>query len=166
MTIARMDLMDGMCLREFLNTSIMESTLFHMNPAVKSLSIFYGCLDTLKNVSNEFECFYNDSRKSAFFMDDIFLNSHPFNVTNCIKSIKVPVLQSALDDIGRRNISLQEALNRGFDAQYSDQPECSACASSGGLCSSSSSSSSSSFTCHCRNKPNARTCNHPGTFFR
>ncbi|XP_056175311.1 LEAF RUST 10 DISEASE-RESISTANCE LOCUS RECEPTOR-LIKE PROTEIN KINASE-like 2.7 [Syzygium oleosum] len=167
MTIARMDLMDGTCLRVFWNTSTMESTLFNMTPAVGSLSIFYGCLGTLKNISNEFECFYNVSRKSAFYMEDVFLNRKlPFDVTCCLTSIKVPVLHNTLDDLGRGNISLLEALNRGFDVQYSDQPECSACTSSGGFCGSNSSSPSSSFTCYCRDKPYARTCNHPGTFFR
>ncbi|KAI6683429.1 hypothetical protein NL676_029342 [Syzygium grande] len=79
------------------NTSMMDSTLFHMNPAVKSLSIFYGCLDTLKNKHNEFECFYDDSRKSAFFMDDIFCRLLPVQMNlqnfmcgaNCRQSVLV-----------------------------------------------------------------------------
>ncbi|KAF8037742.1 hypothetical protein BT93_B0548 [Corymbia citriodora subsp. variegata] len=165
MTIVRVDLMDNTCLHEFRNTSMMDSTLFHMTPAVRNLSIFFGCLGTPKNISNEFECLYNDSRKSAFFMDDIFLEREiQFDITSCVISINVPVLQSALYDIAR-GISLQKALNKGFNVQYSDQPECPACTSSGGLCGSNSSSSSSSFTCYCCDKPYARTCNHPGTFF-
>ncbi|KAF8037644.1 hypothetical protein BT93_B0498 [Corymbia citriodora subsp. variegata] len=165
MTIVRMDLMDDTCLHEFRNTSMMDSTLFNMTPAVKSLSIFFGCLGTSKNISNEFECLYNDSRKSAFFMDENFLEREiQFDITSCIISINVPVLQSALHDL-RRGESLQKALNQGFNVQYSDQPECLACTSSGGLCGSNSSSSSSSFTCYCCDKPYARTCNHPGTFF-
>ncbi|KAK3440500.1 hypothetical protein EUGRSUZ_B00766, partial [Eucalyptus grandis] len=166
MTITRMDLMEGTCLHEFRNTSIMDSTLFHMTPAVKSLSIFYGCLDTMKNISNEFKCFYDFIRKSAFFIDDIFLDRElPLFVNSCITSIKVPILQSTLNDLERGNINLQEALNQGFDTQYIDHPDCLTCASSGGFCSSNSSSSSSSFTCYCRNKPHACTCNDPGMFF-
>ncbi|KAK3440495.1 hypothetical protein EUGRSUZ_B00756, partial [Eucalyptus grandis] len=166
MTITRIDLMEGTCLHEFRNTSIMDSTLFHMTPVVKSLNIFYGCLDTMKNISNEFECFYNVVRKLAFFIDDIFLDRGLCSfITNCVTSIKVPVLWSALDDVGRRNISLQEALNQGFDVQYSDHPECPTCASSDGFCGSNASSSSSSFTCYRRDKPHPRTCNDPGTFF-
>ncbi|KAF8010325.1 hypothetical protein BT93_J1064 [Corymbia citriodora subsp. variegata] len=162
MTITRMDLMDDPCLREFRNTSMMDSTLFHMTPAVRNLSIFYGCFDTWKNISNEFECFYDVFRKSAFFMDDIFLyRKLPVKLTSCVARIKVPVLGNVLDDLGRGNISLREALNRGFDVQYSDHPECPTCASSGGFCGSNTSSSSSSFTCYCRDKPYARTCNHP-----
>ncbi|KAF8037887.1 hypothetical protein BT93_B0659 [Corymbia citriodora subsp. variegata] len=162
MTIVRMDLMDNTCLHEFRNTSMMDSTLFNMTPAVKNLSIFFGCLGTLKNISNEFEWLYNDSRKSAFFMDENFLEREiRFDITSCVISIIVPVLQSALYDIAR-GISLQKALNQGFNVQYSDQPECLACTSSGGLCGSNSSSSSSSFTCYCCDKPYARTCNHPG----
>ncbi|KAK2632481.1 hypothetical protein EUGRSUZ_L01497 [Eucalyptus grandis] len=149
MTITRIDLMEGTCLHEFRTTSIMDSTLFHMTPVVKSLNIFYGCLDTMKNISNEFKCFYDVVRKSAFFIDDIFLDRG-----------LCPVLWSALNDVGRRDISLQEALNQGFDVQYSDHPECPTCTSHG-FCGSNTSSSSSSFTCYCRDKPHPRTCNDP-----
>lgn len=90
MTITRIDLMESTCLHEFRTTSIMDSTLFHMTPVVKSLNIFYGCLDTMKNISNEFKSFYDVVRKSAFFIDDIFLDRGLCSfITNCVTSIKV-----------------------------------------------------------------------------
>ncbi|KAL3748819.1 hypothetical protein ACJRO7_009973 [Eucalyptus globulus] len=153
MTIARMDLMDVTCLGEFRNTSMMDSTLFHMTPAVRNLSIFYGCLITWKNISDEFECLYGNLKRLGFFMEDNFLNrKFPFNLTICLTSIKVPVIRSALDDIRRGKISLREALNRGFDL------ECLACTSSSRFC-------GSNFTCYCCDKPCTCTYNDPGMFF-
>ncbi|XP_049399200.1 LEAF RUST 10 DISEASE-RESISTANCE LOCUS RECEPTOR-LIKE PROTEIN KINASE-like 2.4 [Solanum stenotomum] len=117
------------------------------------INIHYGCspevLSTVQVQSN-FSCFIIGTiNTGVFFTDEIVTN-----VLGCSFSILVPLVSTAYNKLWDATITLQEAVNEGFEVDYSDAlGGCLACQDSGGIC-----ELSLEFRCRCGDTTHPSTC--------
>uniref|UniRef100_A0A5B7BVW8 non-specific serine/threonine protein kinase n=1 Tax=Davidia involucrata TaxID=16924 RepID=A0A5B7BVW8_DAVIN len=134
MTIARDDLWNDTCPEKFYSTAL-DSSLFKYAETVTKLNIFYGCTSQVMatvQVQSNITCPINGSGSGVFFADQIISDSV---VKGCNISILVPLLRKAYNGLWDGKLTLQQALNQGFDVEYvADLVNCLACESSGGIC--------------------------------
>ncbi|CAL5374260.1 unnamed protein product [Camellia sinensis] len=164
MTIARNDLWNGVCPKEFRSTALKASNLFTYDDMVRYLYMFYGCTSNVtEQVRYNFTCPINGSRSSGAF----FAGFVGQNVTGCDVNIVVPVLWTAYEELWNGKLTLQQAFNQGFNVVYNpDDVVCSACEASGGICGSGFDFSQSGdgyvtsekFLCFCQDQPHPLAC--------
>ncbi|THG19857.1 hypothetical protein TEA_020953 [Camellia sinensis var. sinensis] len=171
MTIARIDLWDSYCTQNLSNISL-DGNFFWYSQAVRDLFMFYDCTQNnfTRGLSNNFTCtnLGSDGGKSlGFYADESLLralllgNVTKFEGVLCRVSVEVPVLRVALDELSSKSLSLQEALNQGFEVvYYAENAACLGCEESGGICG--SDSSSLVFVCHCQDHTHPRNCRNDG----
>ncbi|XP_028057029.1 LEAF RUST 10 DISEASE-RESISTANCE LOCUS RECEPTOR-LIKE PROTEIN KINASE-like 1.4 [Camellia sinensis] len=167
MTIARIDLWDSYCTQNLSNISL-DGNFFWYSQAVRDLFMFYDCTQNnfTRGLSNNFTCtnLGSDGGKSlGFYADESLLralllgNVTKFEGVLCRVNVEVPVLRVALDELSSKSLSLQEALNQGFEVvYYAENAACLGCEESGGICG--SDSSSLVFVCHCQDHTHPRNC--------
>ncbi|KAL7223300.1 hypothetical protein ACSBR1_024873 [Camellia fascicularis] len=167
MTIARIDLWDSYCTQNLSNISL-DGNFFWYSQAVRDLFMFYDCTQNnfTRILSNNFTCTNLGSdggKSSGFYADESLLralllgNVTKFEGVLCRVSVEVPVLRVALDELSSKSLSLQEALNQGFEVvYYAENAACLGCEESGGICG--SDSSSLEFVCRCRDHTHPRNC--------
>ncbi|CAL5372023.1 unnamed protein product [Camellia sinensis] len=168
MTIARNDLWNGVCPKEFSSTALKASNLFTYDDMVRYLYMFYGCTSNVtEQVRYNFTCPINGSRSSGAF----FASFVGQNVTGCDVNIVVPVLWTAYEELWNGKLTLQQAFNQGFNVVYNpDDGVCSACEASGGICGSGFDFSQSrdgyvtseKFLCFCQDQPHPLACDGMG----
>ncbi|KAL3322343.1 hypothetical protein AABB24_039791 [Solanum stoloniferum] len=117
------------------------------------INIHYGCspevLSTVQVQSN-ISCFIIGTINTGVF----FTNEIVTNVLGCSFSILVPLVSTAYNKLWDAIITLQEAVNEGFEVDYSDATGgCLACQDSGGIC-----ELSLEFRCHCGDTTHPSTC--------
>ncbi|KAH0705757.1 hypothetical protein KY285_012538 [Solanum tuberosum] len=117
------------------------------------INIHYGCspevLSTVQVQSN-ISCFIIGTINTGVFFTDEFVT----NVLGCSFSILVPLVSTAYNKLWDATITLQEAVNEGFEVDYSDAlGGCLACQDSGGIC-----ELSLEFRCRCGDTTHPSTC--------
>ncbi|CAL5372011.1 unnamed protein product [Camellia sinensis] len=167
MTIASIDLWDSYCTQNLSNITL-DGNFFWYSQAVRDLFMFYDCTQNnfTRGLPNNFTCtnMGSDGGKSlGFYADESLLralllgNVTKFEGALCRVSVEVPVLRVALDELSSKSLSLQEALNQGFEVVYNaENAACLGCEDLGGICG--SDSSSLEFVCHCRDHTYPRNC--------
>jgi hypothetical protein len=176
-TIARSDLWVGPCppTPKFQNTTFNYS-LFDYASTVQNITLLYDCPPQVSILAapNRFNCSQSgvcDGKINTYIVDD----EHPLGnlqqlVRECKHNIKVPILRSSAralleDHQGRTpEVVLQQAMNQGFDVEYSEHvlaSSCTPCGESGGVC---GSNATQPFVCYCRDQVQSpyNTCPTPG----
>ncbi|KAH7549351.1 hypothetical protein JRO89_XS13G0018400 [Xanthoceras sorbifolium] len=155
MNMARDDIWNSYC-PGLLQETTLNKTLYNYMPDVIFLDLFYNCSGQFSlNESNSFSC----GEGTGFYTNPSYVLQLP-NLTNtCEKSIKVPVLRTALENHVQNKSDFQQTLNQGFDVEFqSDNTSCTPCFNSGGVCA--SNVSTSKFVCYCRGQPQPLKCDH------
>ncbi|CAI9113532.1 OLC1v1014146C1 [Oldenlandia corymbosa var. corymbosa] len=140
MRIARQDLLNDICPESWVFFDHYKSFDFKFNDPsdnTRNLRIYYGCspevisrVQTQSNVS----CSIENEPGGVFFTPEVVPVAG-----GCKKNFVVPLQLEAYDDLWARKITLEEAVNQGFDVQYAaDLAACSSCQASGGKCGSDS----------------------------
>jgi hypothetical protein len=174
-TIARSDLWDGPCPPKLLNTSL-NLTLFDYRSNVQNISIFYGCPvlqdNNIPEASNRFNCSQGVSdgkiNISYYLVDESpsSVQLHAQLIRDCDNNIQVPILRSSasalLADTQGGAPAVQEAMNKGFEVEYSNGFDnlCRGCKESGGVCG--GSNSTRAFVCFCRDQVQSFACPKQG----
>ncbi|XP_009589471.1 LEAF RUST 10 DISEASE-RESISTANCEUS RECEPTOR-LIKE PROTEIN KINASE-like 2.4 [Nicotiana tomentosiformis] len=125
-----------------------SSSLFNLNkynttlinglryvPGTRFINIFYGCnpevLSQVQLPSNINCSVVGTTNTGVFFADEIVGNYDK----GCSFSIVVPLVSTAYTQLWDATLKLQEAVNEGFEVDYSDASGgCLACQDSGGIC--------------------------------
>ncbi|KAM2601134.1 hypothetical protein TB2_039324 [Malus domestica] len=165
MTIARSDLWDTPCTTNIVNTTS-DSDRFSYVPAVRNLSLFYGCLPQSDSVLNNFTCKVEGTDHNiSYYVDDSLSSMRLISWTSCYTNIRVPIMwDGVVDAMPLENVTtgvLKEVLKQGFQVAYDAEWElCRRCLISNGACG--SNLSYDSFVCYCGDGPYDQTCSIPG----
>ncbi|KAG5572336.1 hypothetical protein H5410_062102 [Solanum commersonii] len=101
-------------------------------------------------VQSNFSCFIIGTINTGVFFTDEIVTT----VLGCSFSILVPLVSTAYNKLWDATITLQEAVNEGFEVDYSDAlGGCLACQDSGGIC-----ELSLEFRCRCGDTTHPSTC--------
>lgn len=155
MKIARDDIWDSIC------PSVSVKPLVNLNlyaPTTRTLHIFYGCTAEViedVQVKSNVTCLVN-GQNGVFYAHELVSV-----VNGCHMSITAPVLTTAFNDLWDGKLTLHQAVNLGFDVEYSAAvTACSSCEASGGAC---GSGPGYEFACYCSDKPHPGVCPKHGT---
>nr|XP_028959905.1 LEAF RUST 10 DISEASE-RESISTANCE LOCUS RECEPTOR-LIKE PROTEIN KINASE-like 2.1 isoform X2 [Malus domestica] len=164
MTIARSDLWGTPCTANFVNTTL-DYDRFSYVPAVRNLSLFYGCPPQSESVLSNFTCKVEGTDHNiSYYVDDSLSRIRLKNWASCHTNIRVPIMWEGVDAMPLENVTtgvLKEVLKQGFQVAYDAEWElCNRCLISNGICG--SNSSSDSFVCYCGDGPYDQTCSIPG----
>ncbi|XP_028948955.1 LEAF RUST 10 DISEASE-RESISTANCEUS RECEPTOR-LIKE PROTEIN KINASE-like 1.2 isoform X1 [Malus domestica] len=160
MTIARSDLWDTACITNIVNTTL-DYDRFSYVPAVRNLSLFYGCPPQSESVLNNFTCKVEGTDHNiSYYVDDSLSRIRLKNWASCHTNIRVPIMWEGVDAMPLENVTtvvLKEVLKQGFQVAYDAEWElCNRCLISNGTCG--SNSSNDSFLCLCGDGPHDQTC--------
>lgn len=148
-TLARSDLWDNrdLCHQNgvIIKNTTMNYEFFTYPPAVKNLTVSYGCPEIplapvpegLRSSVNSFTC--DDGRNNVYyFANDVVLFHLGPNLTACSGTFQVPIFMNALDQSGNNGSGInevQEVLRKGFEVAFIyNSGNCDACETSGGRC--------------------------------
>lgn len=156
MTIARNDIWNGICSDK--SSYYRNSTLsnFNLNSArtVRTLHIFYNCTSEVISkvqVQSNVTCSINGVRSGVIFADEFVSD-----IEGCSMSLVVPIQLAAYSDLWDGKITLEKALNQGFDVEYNAAlAACTSCEASGGKC---GSNSNYEFICICQDQSFPMLC--------
>lgn len=158
LTVARADFWNDYCPQKYINTTL-NVTLFSYSTRYPRLTLYYGCPPSIQGLPHAFICSSGTTNITGY------LATNDTTLVTCNNSVTVPVSQSAADAIENSNGSsiglLTAALNNGFGLVWAaNYSLCQRCVASGGQCG--YKSSTNEFTCYCRDKPYASTCQKKG----
>ncbi|KAL3512229.1 hypothetical protein ACH5RR_024946 [Cinchona calisaya] len=159
MTIARDDLWRSICPPYDPSYFFKNSTLSNFNlyspRTVTAVSIFYGCTSEVISkvqVQSNVTCSINGVTSTGV----VFADTSVPGIDGCNISFVVPIEWEAYNDLFHSKITLEQALNKGFDVEYNAAlAACSSCESSGGRC---GSNSTSDFICFCQDQSYPTLC--------
>lgn len=126
--IARQDFSNGICLKEYRNTTL-DSELFDLAPGYVNFSFMYGCPSMSSIIPGHFSCPGNGSSPDGYVS---LAASWP---SSCYTSVIVPLpfrISAALDS---GSADLPSILQEGFEVKLKvDSEACSECVQSNGVC--------------------------------
>ncbi|XP_017188199.2 LEAF RUST 10 DISEASE-RESISTANCEUS RECEPTOR-LIKE PROTEIN KINASE-like 2.1 [Malus domestica] len=161
MTIARSDLWDTPCTDNIVNTTL-DYDRFSYVPAVRNLTLLYGCQPGNISVPNNFTCKVKGTDRDdiSYYVDDS-LSIRMGNWTSCYLNFRVPIMWEGVDVMPDTPDKLKQVLKQGFQVGYEAEWElCRLCVLSNGTCG--SNSNSDSFVCYCGDGPRDRICSRSG----
>jgi hypothetical protein len=173
LTIARLDLLGGPCPPpsvQFQTTTL--NYMFDYPLTVENITLLYDC-PPQDNIPNRFNCSQfgvSDGKINAYIEDEsLFGIQHlPQLLHECKYSIKVPILRTSARDLledpqgEAPEEVLQQAMDQGFEVEYSDAylaSSCEACEASDGVC---GSNTTQQFVCYCSDHVQSHTCPKSG----
>jgi hypothetical protein len=173
-TIARVDLWDGPCPPSvlFQNTTL-NYTLFDYASTVQNMTLLSGCpqenIPPVPNRFNSSQIEVCDGKINAYILDNFSLDSNLSHfVEECNHNIKVPILRSSATALleeyrqgGPPEVVLQQAMEKGFEVEYSNElpSSCRLCEASDGVC---GSNATQPFVCYCRDHMQSYPCPKSG----
>jgi hypothetical protein len=127
--IVREDFLDGICSPVWVNTNL-DSELFEYVPGYDNITLLYGC-PSLPNYSAPISsCSVDGTANKSIYVQDGYQGPGV-----CAKSVVVPVLATFINDQDMLNLSrIEGAIKGGFDVKRKEDPACSACTVSKGVC--------------------------------
>ncbi|XP_062158438.1 LEAF RUST 10 DISEASE-RESISTANCE LOCUS RECEPTOR-LIKE PROTEIN KINASE-like 1.2 isoform X1 [Alnus glutinosa] len=178
-TIARLDLLDGPCpppphAPPVFQSTTLNHTLFDYASTVQNITLLYGCplQETIPPAPNRFNCVGDsDGKINAYVIDELYpFGIHDLQqlVEKCNHSIKVPILRTSSTDLledpqgEAPEEVLQQAMDQGFEVEYSDAylaSSCKACEASDGVC---GSNATQQFVCYCSDHVQSYKCPKSG----
>ncbi|KAA8547779.1 hypothetical protein F0562_004208 [Nyssa sinensis] len=133
--IVRNDFMEGICLKEFVNTTLNYS-LFDYAPGYENITLLYGCQPSLLTIPGKFTCPINGRTYEDGYVElgnGLGELGIPFPVP-CQFSVSVPISSSTLLQIGNLS-SLNQVIEEGFEVELKvDSTACSKCKKLNGQC--------------------------------
>ncbi|KZV42238.1 putative serine/threonine-protein kinase-like [Dorcoceras hygrometricum] len=137
--LSRSDLFTTTCPSEFRETILNSSFFSYEGIQNEDLSLFYGCNSSLmtRTPTNLFHCDSNGfSFTDAYYIIGPVPTDPILRIISCIVNITVPVSRDVGNLLSNSQLTLGEALTRGFGVNYVDPYEklCSVCSRSGGRC--------------------------------
>ncbi|XP_047337909.1 LEAF RUST 10 DISEASE-RESISTANCE LOCUS RECEPTOR-LIKE PROTEIN KINASE-like 2.8 [Impatiens glandulifera] len=127
-----------------------------LSSSVSEINVYYGCSQWVarKHSQRSFTCLGKGGVRTEAFYADIASSS---GIAECKVWINVPIEKSALLRLWRLDLTLPEALRKGFEVlYYRDMTLCSLCEASGGSCG--SMDDVDSFQCYCSNGSSNLSC--------
>jgi hypothetical protein len=178
-TIARLDFWDGPCPPPsvLFQTTTLNYTLFDYASTVQNITLLYDCplpqgnIPAAPNIFNCSQFGVSDGKINAYIVDEspLGIQHLPTLAEECKHNIKVPILWSSAKALfeedprgGAPEAVLRQAMNQGFEVEYSDAylaSSCKACEASDGIC---GSNPTQPFVCYCSDHVQSYPCRKPG----
>lgn len=162
LTLVHADLGDNICFNPGyglpLNSTDKMFGPFSYDEAGGKLQVFYNCRfrnATLPQglLQSNLSCLHGEPGEESHV---IYSFGNPMHVDGCKNSTTVHVPSSAYYQLWNKNITLEDAINQGFDVNYeAHQVDCAACDASGGRC---GSDDHDRFICLCPDQPYSKAC--------
>ncbi|KAK6927926.1 Wall-associated receptor kinase, galacturonan-binding domain [Dillenia turbinata] len=126
--VARKDLLDGICLQKFVNTTL-DYMLFDYGFGYGNVSLLYGCPSPYVQVPSQFTCLINGVSYS-----DGYVLAGAVGPGVCYASVVIPVAAAYLPKLEITSV-LDKAIDEGFVLKWKvDSGACSECSQSNGRC--------------------------------
>ncbi|XP_061948384.1 LEAF RUST 10 DISEASE-RESISTANCE LOCUS RECEPTOR-LIKE PROTEIN KINASE-like 1.3 isoform X2 [Populus nigra] len=174
LSVARKDYAENICPALILNTTWIPNLLNYTSDD-QNITIYYGCptqgAPTALPLLPQFPCNINATEMTGYFTTVPNLSDLGSSASNlisylasCKDSIKVPVLESALQQsLSAPNLTqLPGVLNQGFGLEWNASDSlCDTCQFSGGQCG--YDQTTTAFTCYCKDQPQQFYCQESPT---
>ncbi|KAL3748972.1 hypothetical protein ACJRO7_010115 [Eucalyptus globulus] len=162
--VARMDLLDGICLGTRVNTTL-DFSLFSSTFSDRNSTLFYNCDSFSTSLPYEFSC---PPSQNGYFVLDADLIEEPIKL--CSSGVFVFISREALGLLpppmqgGDHGANISEVLNQGFEITWiADTSQCENCNNSGGRCG--YDWTRQEFNCFCHDGAYPRICNVPSGLY-
>lgn len=127
--LERTDFWSGTC--PLSNTSLDLTVFSYHSKRIRNINIFYGCThQEVTPLAYRSKCTTDD----GIIYDILALLSDTFSI--CDFQVTIPILRTASNQLMNGTLTLQEAINEGFiaDYNYDEQQFCKLCRDSAGKC--------------------------------
>ncbi|KAF9683963.1 hypothetical protein SADUNF_Sadunf04G0068600 [Salix dunnii] len=165
LNVARTDYTENLCPTLFLNKTF-NANLLSYTKDDHNITIYYGCPTQDSPTSHfltQFPCSINTTEMTGYFTattDFSFLGNLASKILeSCVGSVKVPVLESAYEQVMKNATvaTLLGALGQGFGLEWkANDTLCDICSSSGGQCG--YNQTTKAFACYCADQPRDFNC--------
>ncbi|KAL4582512.1 hypothetical protein LXL04_007062 [Taraxacum kok-saghyz] len=139
LVLARSDLWHNPCPTTFVNSSLNSKVFNAAGVKNVDLTIFFGCSLSPMTIQppHRFYCDVGgvDLTDSYFLIGEVPIEPI-LKMIHCFKGVRTPLLRTVADDLNQSQLTLAEALTRGFQVTYTDpfDEKCLECGRSDGQC--------------------------------